>query len=133
MLYMLDTNMCSYIIRNKPQNIKEKLKDVEKEHTIALSTVVVSELMYGAKKKGSEKLFDLVLSFIENFQIMDFDKNSALAYATIRVELENSGNIIGSNDLFIAAHAKGSDAILVTNNTKEFEQVVGLRLENWVS
>jgi len=132
MLYMLDTNICSYIIRNKPQNIKEKLKSVEKDHTIALSTVVVSELIYGAKKKKSEKLFDLVLSFIENFQIMDFDKNSALAYATIRVELEITGNIIGSNDLFIAAHAKGSDAILVTNNTKEFERVEGLRLENWV-
>lgn len=133
MLYMLDTNICSYIIRNKPQTIKEKLKAVEKDHTIALSTVVVSELMYGAKKKGSEKLFDLVLSFVENFQIMDFDKNSALAYATIRVELETTGNIIGSNDLLIAAHAKGSDAILVTNNTKEFERVEGLRLENWVS
>jgi tRNA(fMet)-specific endonuclease VapC len=133
MLYMLDTNMCSYIIRNKPQNIKEKLKSVEKDHTIALSTVVVSELIYGAKKKGAEKLFDLVLSFIENFQIMDFDKNSALAYATICLELETTGDIIGSNDLFIAAHAKGSDAILVTNNTKEFERVKGLRLENWVS
>lgn len=133
MLYMLDTNICSYIIRNKPQNIKEKLKSVEKDHTIALSTVVVSELIYGAKKKGAEKLFDLVLSFIENFQIMDFDKNSALSYATIRVELETTGNIIGSNDLFIAAHAKGCDAILVTNNTKEFERVEGLRLENWVS
>lgn len=132
MLYMLDTNICSYIIRNKPQNIKEKLKSVEKDHTIALSTVVVSELIYGAKKKGSEKLFDLVLSFIENFQIMDFDKSSALSYATIRVELETTGNIIGSNDLFIAAHAKGCDAILVTNNTKEFERVEGLRLENWV-
>ena len=132
MLYMLDTNICSYIIRNKPQNIKEKLKSVEKDHTIALSTLVVSELIYGAKKKGSEKLFDLVLSFIENFQIMDFDKNSALAYATIRVELETTGNVIGSNDLFIAAHAKGCDAILVTNNIKEFERVDGLRLENWV-
>lgn len=132
MLYMLDTNICSYIIRNKPQNIKEKLKSVEKDHTIALSTVVVSELIYGAKKKGAEKLFDLVLSFIENFQIMDFDKNSALSYATIRVELETTGNSIGSNDLFIAAHAKGCDAILVTNNTKEFERVEGLRLENWV-
>lgn len=132
MLYMLDTNICSYIIRNKPQNIKEKLKSVEKDHTIALSTVVVSELIYGAKKKGAEKLFDLVLSFIENFQIMDFDKNSALSYATIRVELETTGKIIGSNDLFIAAHAKGCDAILVTNNTKEFERVEGLRLENWV-
>lgn len=129
---MLDTNICSYIIRNKSENIKEKLKAVEKHHTIALSNIVVSELFYGAKKKGSEKLLDLVLSFVENFEVMDFDKNSALAYADIRVELESTGKIIGSNDLLIAAHAKGSDAVLVTNNTKEFEKVNGLSIENWV-
>lgn len=128
---MLDTNICSYIIRNKPETIREKLKSVEKNHTIALSSIVVSELFYGAKKKGSEKLFDLVLTFIENFDILDFDKNSALAYAEIRVDLESRGSIIGSNDLFIAAHAKGCDAVLVTNNTKEFEKVSGLSIENW--
>lgn len=132
MLYMLDTNICSYIIRNKPETIKEKLKIVEKNHTIALSSIVVSELFYGAKKKGSEKLFDLVLTFVENFEVLDFDRNSALAYAEIRVDLELRGNIIGSNDLLIAAHAKGCDAILVTNNTREFEKVNGLNIENWV-
>lgn len=132
MLYMLDTNICSYIIRNKPETIKEKLKIVEKNHTIALSSIVVSELFYGAKKKGSEKLFDLVLTFVENFEVLDFDRNSALAYAEIRVDLELRGNIIGSNDLLIAAHAKGCDAILVTNNTREFEKVNGLSIENWV-
>ncbi len=131
MLYMLDTNICSYIIRNKPENIKEKLKATEMHHTIALSTIVVSELLYGAKKKRSEKLFDLILSFVENFQVMEFDKNSALAYAEIRLDLESRGDIIGSNDLFIAAHAKGCDAILVTNNLKEFEKVNGLSVEDW--
>lgn len=132
MLYMLDTNICSYIIRNKPETIKEKLKTVEKNHTIALSSIVVSELFYGAKKKGSEKLFHLVLTFVENFEVLDFDRNSALAYAEIRVDLESRGNIIGSNNLLIAAHAKGCDAILVTNNTREFEKVNGLSIENWV-
>jgi tRNA(fMet)-specific endonuclease VapC len=129
---MLDTNICSYIIRNKPETIKEKLKMIEKNNTIALSSIVASELFYGAKKKGSEKLYDLVLTFVENFEIFDFDKNSALAYAKIRVDLESRGNIIGSNDLLIAAHAKGCDAILVTNNTREFEKVNGLSIENWV-
>jgi tRNA(fMet)-specific endonuclease VapC len=129
---MLDTNICSYIIRNKPETIKEKLKMIEKNNTIALSSIVASELFYGAKKKGSEKLYDLVLTFVENFEIFGFDKNSALPYAKIRVDLESRRNIIGSNDLLIAAHAKGCDAILVTNNTREFEKVNGLSIENWV-
>jgi len=131
MLYMLDTNICSYIIRNKPENIKETLKEVEKNHTIALSSIVVSELFYGAKKKGSEKLFNIILSFIENFEVLDFDKNSALAYAKIRSDLESAGNIIGSNDLFIAAHAQSREAVLITNNMKEFERIKNLKLENW--
>lgn len=132
MLYMLDTNICSYIIRNKPETSKEKLKTVKKNHTIALSSIVVSELFYGAKKKVSEKLFDLVLTFVENFEVLDFDKNCALSYAEIQVDLESRGNNIGSNDLLIAAHVKGYDAILLTNNTREFEKVNGISIENWI-
>jgi len=133
MLYMLDTNICSYIIREKPYYVKDKLKEIESQnHKIILSSVVVSELLYGAKKKKSEKLLKVVNAFIDTFLIYDFDKNSALYYANIRNDLESQGNIIGSNDLFIAAHAKGIDAILVTNNTKEFERVSDIKLENWV-
>lgn len=132
MLYMLDTNICSYIIRNKPKYIKDKLKQVEKEHTIALSTIVVSELIYGAKKKDSEKLLNLILSFVENFVIIDFDRDGALHYAKIRAELESNGETIGSNDLFIAASAMANDAILITNNTREFERIRGLRCDNWI-
>lgn len=132
MLYMLDTNICGYIIRNKPEYIKEKLKSIEVEHDIALSSIVVAELLYGAKKKDSEKLTKLVKSFIDNFTILDFDKQASKEYANIRVFLEKSGNIIGSNDLFIAAHAKACDATLVTNNIKEFERVESLVIENWV-
>ena len=132
MIYMLDTNICGYIIRNKPEHIKEKLKSIEIEHEIALSSIVVSELLYGAKKKDSEKLTKLVLSFIDNFTIFDFDNTASNEYANIRVSLEKQGNIIGSNDLFIAAHAEACNATLVTNNTKEFERVENLILENWV-
>ena len=131
MLYMLDTNICSYIIRNKPLSIKEKLTQIESHHTIGLSSIVVSELLYGAKKKGSEKLYNIVLSFIANFQVFDFDASGAVEYSEIRTDLERNGNIIGSNDLFIASHAKSLGAILVTNNIKEFERVDGLQLENW--
>ncbi len=131
MLYMLDTNMCSYIIRNKPITIKEKLKEVEKGHTVALSSIVVSELMYGATKKGSPKLLKIVSVFVDNFVIYDYAKASAQSYADIRTDLEKKGKIIGANDLLIAAHALSLGAVLVTNNTKEFERVEKLVLEDW--
>ncbi len=131
MIYMLDTNICSFIIREKPQGIKEKLKEYEKENTIALSSIVVSELLYGIKKKDSKKLSLVVEKFIDNFVIYDFDKNASKKYANIRSYLEERGQIIGSNDLFIASHAKSLDAILVTNNTKEFKRVDGLKLKDW--
>ncbi len=132
MLYMLDTNICGYIIRNRPEVIKEKLKIIDKEHEISLSSIVASELLYGAKKKGSVKLSKLVNSFISNFTIYDFDKVAAGEYAIVRDVLQKQGNIIGSNDLFIAAHAKSLNAILVTNNIKEFQRVPDLNIENWV-
>lgn len=132
MLYMLDTNICGYMIRNRPYYIKDTLKEVELNHEIALSSIVVSELLFGAKKKGSAKLTKLVNTFIDNFSIYDFDKHSAIAYSDIRNELEKNGNIIGSNDLFISAHAKSLNAILVTNNIKEFNRIDGLTIENWI-
>ena len=131
MLYMLDTNICSYIIRNKPQSIKEKLKEVEQNHTIALSSIVVSELLYGATKKDSPKLMKIVSAFIDNFIIYDYSKVSAQSYANIRTDLEKKGQIIGANDLLIASHALSLGAVLVTNNTREFERVEKLDLEDW--
>ena len=131
MLYMLDTNICSYIIRNKPQSIKNKLQEVEQNHTIALSSIVVSELLYGATKKDSPKLTKIVSAFIDNFIIYDYSKVSAQSYANIRTNLEKKGQIIGANDLLIASHTLSLGAVLVTNNTKEFKRVKGLNLEDW--
>jgi len=128
---MLDTNICSYIIRNKPQSIKEKLQEVEENHTVALSSIVVSELLYGATKKDSPKLMKIVSAFIDNFIIYDYSKISAQSYGNIRTDLEKKGKIIGANDLLIASHALSLGAILVTNNTREFERVEGLVLEDW--
>lgn len=131
MLYMLDSNICSYIIRNKPIHIKEKLQEVEKNHTIALSSIVVSELLYGAIKKDSPKLIKIVSAFVDNFVIYDYSKISAQSYANVRTNLEKKGKIIGANDLLIASHALSLEAILVTNNTREFERVEKLVLEDW--
>lgn len=133
MLYMLDTNMCSYIIRDNPKGIFQKLKVVEKKHTIALSSIVVSELLYGASKKGSTKLIKVVNMFVEQFTIYDYSKASAKVYANIRTTLEKKGQVIGVHDMLIAAHTLSLDATIVTNNTKEFERVDGLLIENWVS
>ena len=133
MIYMLDTNICSYIIRNTPEKIKVKLKEVEQEHELALSSIVVSELFYGAYKKNSEKLINLVKSFVENFTIYSFDTKAAEIYGRIRVELERKGNIVGAYDLQIAAHAVSLNAVIVTNNEKEFRRIENLRVENWIT
>jgi len=124
---MLDTNICSYIIKG----YIEKSRVLNKR--IVLSSIVVSELLYGAKKKNSKKLIQIVDIFINTFEIYNFDKNAGKEYAKIRVDLEKQGLIIGAYDLQIAAHAKSLGAILVTNNIKEFSRVKGLRLENWLS
>ncbi len=131
MLYMLDTNICSYIIRNRPITIRKKLQEIEKSHTVALSSIVVSELLYGVTKKESPKLMKIVSAFINNFIIYDYSKISAQSYATIRTNLEKKGKIIGANDLLIASHALSLGAILVTNNSREFERVKDLILEDW--
>jgi tRNA(fMet)-specific endonuclease VapC len=129
---MLDTNICSYIIRNQPESVKKKLKEVEKLHEVALSSIVASELLYGAYKKGSQKLVEVVKHFIDCFVVYDFDLKAAEEYALIRAELEKKGIVIGAYDLQIAAHARSLSAVLVTNNEKEFLRVEGLKVENWV-
>jgi tRNA(fMet)-specific endonuclease VapC len=129
---MLDTNICSYIIRNRPESVKQKLKEIEKFHEVALSSIVASELLYGAYKRGSQKLTEVVKHFIECFVIYDFDLKAAEEYALIRADLERKGIVIGAYDLQIAAHARSLSAILVTNNEREFRRVEGLKIENWL-
>jgi tRNA(fMet)-specific endonuclease VapC len=122
---MLDTNICSYIIRGhlSKENLIGK--------NIGISSIVASELLYGAKKKGSKKLIKIVDLFLNSFEVYDFNKQAAEEYSKIRVNLEKQGLIIGAYDLQIAAHAKSLDAVLVTNNIKEFNRINGLKLENW--
>ena len=129
---MLDTNICSYIIRSRPESVKKKLKEVEKLHEVALSSIVASELLYGAYKKGSQKLVEVVKHFIDCFVVYDFDLKAAEEYALIRADLERKGIVIGAYDLQIAAHARSLSAVLVTNNEKEFLRVERLKVENWV-
>lgn len=129
---MLDTNICIYIIKNKPQTVKERFKQFEIGE-LCISNITVSELMYGVyKSQYMEKNLKAITTFLMPFDIIDYDYNASIEYGKIRAYLEKKGQIIGGMDMQIAAHALASDMTLVTNNTKEFERVKGLKLENWV-
>ncbi len=131
MLYMLDTDMCSYIIREKPEHVKDKLKEVERKHKVGLSSVVVSELFYGAYKKGSDRLIKLIESFVDYFEVYDYDLRAAVEYGKLRAELEKDGITLGAYDLQIAAHAVSLNAVLVSNNLREFKRIKGIKVESW--
>lgn len=110
----------------------DKFETISKEHKIGVSSITVAELYYGVRKKGNRKLEALVNEFLLPLERYSFDDNAAFEYGNIRANLESCVNTIGSNDLFIAAHTKSLNAVLITNNIKEFQRVENLSLENWV-
>ena len=129
---MLDTNICIYIIKNRPKSVKEKFREYEIGE-LCISTITVSELMYGAfKSEQTAKNLKAIESFLMPFDIVDYDFTASVEYGKIRANLEKKGQIIGNMDMQIAGHAFALDVVLVTNNTKEFERVEGLELDNWV-
>ena len=129
---MLDTNICIYIIKNKPQSVKERFSECEIGQ-LCISSITVSELMYGAfKSEHTEKNLKALERFLMPFEIVDYDFAASVEYGKIRASLEKKGQVIGNMDMQIAGHALSRDMVLVTNNTREFERVEGLVLENWV-
>lgn len=130
--YLLDTNICIYIMNRRPIEIIHKFKQFN-VGDIGISTITVSELQYGAVKSKNPKLnIQRVEEFLTPLEILPYDHNAANFYGEIRHNLETKGEIIGPLDLLIAAHALSNDIILVTNNEKEFQRVNNLRIENWV-
>lgn len=130
MKYMLDTNICIFIIK-KNENVLSHLKNIDFKE-ICISSITLSELEYGVvKSMHYEKNKKALEDFIYNFSILQFDNDSAQEYGKIRAELEKIGSPIGSMDMLIAAHAKSQKLILVTNNTKEFMKVDRLKIEDW--
>ncbi len=132
MMYMLDTNICIYIIKQKPKSVIDKFKKM-KNANICISSITYSELLYGVEKSSNiaKNLLALTM-FLSNIEILSYDESASIDYGTIRAKLEKQGKIIGPLDMLIAAHAKSLNITLVSNNSKEFERVEGLRLENWV-
>lgn len=132
MSYLLDTNICIYIIKKRPKAVIEQLRRQPLED-INVSTITVAELELGVAKSARRETNRLALiEFLSPFQIRDFDQAAAREYGMLRSELEKRGTPIGPLDTLIAAHAISLELILVTNNIKEFRRAKKLRVENWV-
>jgi tRNA(fMet)-specific endonuclease VapC len=131
-MYLLDTNICIYIINNSPKQVVDRVKKL-KVHQVKLSSISLAELEYGASKSSSrEKNRKALINFASAFDIVNFNDSDAEVYGLIRAELEKRGQVIGPYDMQIAAQAITRDLILVTNNTEEFARIPNLKLENWV-
>ncbi|MBQ9360030.1 MAG: type II toxin-antitoxin system VapC family toxin [Lachnospiraceae bacterium] len=131
MRYMLDTNICIYAIKHKPEKVFQKLQEVEPED-VCVSSVTYAELVHGVEKSAAVEKNRLALSMLlANIEILDFDVDAADCYGKIRADLEKKGTPIGPLDMMIAGHAQSLGYTVVTNNVKEFSRVSNLKIENW--
>jgi tRNA(fMet)-specific endonuclease VapC len=132
MRFMLDTNICIYIVKKNPPQVAERVR-LLKPFEIGISSVTLAELEYGvAKSSRPEKNREALSGFLAPLEIAPFDDFAASHYGEIRADLEKTGLRIGAMDLLIASHAISLDVVLVTNNLREFQRVPGLKVENWV-
>ena len=132
MIYMLDTNICIYVINSRPAMVLARFRQ-ERLGNIVISSVTAAELAFGVAKSGSARNRQALEMFLSTLEILPFDESAIWRYGDLRTDLERRGQPIGTLDTMIAAHALASNTILVTNNTREFERVPGLRLENWAA
>ena len=129
--YMLDTDVCSYIMKRSSQAVLDRLQAVPVTD-VCISVITKSELLYGVEVSPRRMQDGTALeAFLPYVDMLSFPDEAATHYAQIRADLKKRGQIIGANDLFIAAHARSLGLTLVTNNTTEFGRVKGLTLENW--
>ena len=133
MRYLLDTNICIYLIKQKPLDVLQKF-EAQQVGDIAVSSITVAELHFGVQKsqflKRNQKALD---QFLIPLVIAEFDYRASMIYGKIRADLETQGTPIGALDTLIAAHALSLNSTLVTNNVKEFSRVPNLKVVNWVS
>ena len=133
MRYMLDTNICIYLIKQQPREVIDKFQEIAPGE-VAISSVTVAEMMYGvAKSQHQGKNESALISFLAPLEIVDFGFKAAQHYGIIRADLEKMGTTIGAYDLMIAAHALSLGLVLVTNNEREFQRIPDLVVENWVN
>ena len=133
MNYLLDTNVCIYVINKRSASVIRRIQTKDPEQ-IAISTMTQAELEYWiARSKHPERNRVALLEFLFPFLLLDFDQIAAVQYGLIRASLEARGRPIGAIDMLLAAQARSRDLVLVTNNEKEFRRVEQLEIENWIS
>ena len=131
MKYMLDTNIIIYLMKNHSEALIQRFHQVSPEE-VCVSSITYAELEYGVSKSDSkEKNAMALLTMMSKIRVLPFDSSSCKTYGEIRSALEKSGKVIGANDMLIAAHAKSLGLTLVTNNTREFDRISGLNVEDW--
>ena len=133
MKYLLDTNICIYIIKNNPPAVQQRFAK-ERLGDVGISSITVAELYYGAEKSSQiDRNIISIQKFLQPLIVLLFSEDDALAYGKVRTDLERRGAPIGAMDLLIAAQALSHELILVTNNVREFQRIVSLRIENWTA
>jgi tRNA(fMet)-specific endonuclease VapC len=125
-----DTNICSYILRQHPQQMLDRFAKLDQDD-VWLSAIVAAELRFGVAKLASPRFSATVEAWLDGFEIRPWPLQATHHYAQIRCELEKMGKPIGGMDLMIAAHAISEQSILITNNAKEFHRVSSLAVEEW--
>jgi tRNA(fMet)-specific endonuclease VapC len=131
--YLLDTNICIYIRRAKSEEVLRRFRTLRPGEA-ALSVITFGELMYGAEKsKQRVAVLEHLQELAHLLPVLGLPEAAAECYGAIRAELERKGRMIGNNDLWIAAHARAENLVLVTNNEREFRRVRGLKVQNWTA
>ncbi len=129
--FLLDTNICIYIRRKKPEEVLRRFRAL-RQGEATLSVITYGELMYGTEKSQQRSAaLEQLRELAQFLPVLGLPETAAETYGTIRAELERGGMMIGNNDLWIAAHAKAANLTLITNNEREFRRVRGLRVQNW--
>jgi tRNA(fMet)-specific endonuclease VapC len=129
--YMLDTDVCIAVIKNRLETMRKRLTRLSPEE-VGISGIVAAELWFGVAHSQKQKQNEAALKdFLDYATLLDWPCEASTLYGRIRAGLQKQGTPIGAMDLLIASHAIFLDAVLVTNNTREFERVPGLKIENW--
>ncbi|MDR2428378.1 MAG: type II toxin-antitoxin system VapC family toxin [Candidatus Margulisbacteria bacterium] len=129
-IYLLDTDICSYIIKENPPSVAKKLV-AHQDDDICISAITYAELLYGARRRKSRQITHKINLFVELVRVIECGRAVVEQYADIRQDLETRGKPLADFDILIAATARSLNAVLVTNNQKHFARISGLKLENW--
>ena len=129
--YMLDTNICIFAIKHKPESLVNRIEQCIPGE-LCISSITFAELLHGVEKSQAVERNRLaLLLFLSKIAILDFDSKAADEYGKLRADLERKGTPIGPMDMLIAGHAKSGQLIVVTNNTREFKRISGLEIQDW--